>query len=66
MKRDPKAIVREYFDRLFNKKDLSVCDALLAPNYIDHDAGIPSDLHFHLKASIPPSVVWAVAWLVRW
>lgn len=34
-----KAIVREYFDRLLNKKDLSVCDELLAPNYIDHDAG---------------------------
>ena len=38
MKRDPKTIVREYFDRLLNKKDLSVCDELLAPNYIDHDA----------------------------
>ncbi len=34
-----KAIVREYFDRLLNKKDLSVCDELLAPNYVDHDAG---------------------------
>ena len=38
MEKDPKAIVREYFDRLLNKKDLSVCDELLAPNYIDHDA----------------------------
>lgn len=39
MERDPKTIVREYFDRLLNKKDLTVCDELLASNYIDHDAG---------------------------
>ena len=39
MQRDSKTIVREYFDRLLNKKDISVCDELLAPNYIDHDAG---------------------------
>ena len=34
-----KARVREYFDRLLNEKDLSVCDELLAPDYVDHDAG---------------------------
>jgi len=34
-----KHIVTEYFDRLLNQKDLSVCDDLLAPDYIDHDAG---------------------------
>ena len=33
-----KAIVQEYFRRLFTEKDLSVCDELLSPNYIDHDA----------------------------
>ncbi len=38
MQKDPKTIVRAYFDRLLNQKDLSVCDELLAPNYIDHDA----------------------------
>ena len=34
-----KSRVREYFHRLLNKKDLSVCDELLAPDYVDHDAG---------------------------
>jgi predicted SnoaL-like aldol condensation-catalyzing enzyme len=33
-----KALVREYFRRLLNEKDLSVCDELLSPDYIDHDA----------------------------
>lgn len=33
-----KGLVREYFQRLLNQKDLSVCDEMLAPNYIDHDA----------------------------
>jgi predicted SnoaL-like aldol condensation-catalyzing enzyme len=37
-----KAIVREYFHRLLNQKDLSVCDELLAQDYIDHDA--PADV----------------------
>jgi hypothetical protein len=38
MAHDPKEVVRTYFDRLLNQRDLSVCDELLAPNYIDHDA----------------------------
>lgn len=33
-----KAVVREYFQRLLNEKDLSVCDELLSSSYIDHDA----------------------------
>jgi predicted SnoaL-like aldol condensation-catalyzing enzyme len=33
-----KATVQAYFHRLFNLKDLSVCEALLATDYIDHDA----------------------------
>ena len=33
-----KSIAIEYFDRLLNKKDLSVCDELLSEDYIDHDA----------------------------
>ena len=33
-----KAVVREYFRRLFDERDLSVCDALLANDYLDHDA----------------------------
>ena len=36
---DPKQMVRSYFDRLLNQRDLGVCDELLAPAYIDHDAG---------------------------
>lgn len=32
-----KSIALEYFDRLLNKKDLSVCDELLSVDYIDHD-----------------------------
>jgi predicted enzyme related to lactoylglutathione lyase/predicted SnoaL-like aldol condensation-catalyzing enzyme len=35
---DPKAVVRDYFQRLLNERDLSVCDELLAPDYRDHDA----------------------------
>lgn len=35
---DGKVLVREYFERLFNKRDLSVCDELLASDYYDHDA----------------------------
>jgi ketosteroid isomerase-like protein len=34
----PLDVVREYFRRLFVERDLSVCEELLAPEYIDHDA----------------------------
>jgi lactoylglutathione lyase len=34
----PEAVVRRYFDRLLNQRDLAVCDDLLAPDYVDHDA----------------------------
>lgn len=30
--------VVQYFDRLLNEKDFSVCDEMLAPDYVDHDA----------------------------
>ena len=36
-----KSIIREYFHRLLNDRDVSVCDELLASDYVDHDA--PSD-----------------------
>jgi len=36
-----KSLVRQYFHRLMNEKDLSVCDEMLSTEYIDHDA--PSD-----------------------
>ena len=31
-------VVREYFHRLLNEKDLSACDELLSSDYRDHDA----------------------------
>jgi ketosteroid isomerase-like protein len=33
-----KAVVRAYFQRLLVDKDVSTCDELLAPEFIDHDA----------------------------
>jgi predicted SnoaL-like aldol condensation-catalyzing enzyme len=33
-----KALVHEYFQRLLNQKDLSVCDEMLSNDYVDHDA----------------------------
>lgn len=34
----PSEVARAYFHRLFEERDLSVCDELLAPDYVDHDA----------------------------
>jgi predicted SnoaL-like aldol condensation-catalyzing enzyme len=38
-----KTIVQHYFHQLLNQHDVSVCDELLAPEYVDHDApaGMP-------------------------
>jgi len=36
--RTPGDLVREYFQRLINNKDLRVCDEMLGEEYIDHDA----------------------------
>jgi predicted ester cyclase len=33
-----KDLVRRYFDTLINRRDVSICDELLAPGYVDHDA----------------------------
>jgi catechol 2,3-dioxygenase-like lactoylglutathione lyase family enzyme/ketosteroid isomerase-like protein len=35
---DPERIVRTYFHRLLVQRDLDVCNELLAPDYVDHDA----------------------------
>ncbi len=42
-----KALVRRYFQRLLNEKDLSACDEMLSADYVDHDAppGIPPGPH---------------------
>ncbi len=37
-RKSAKALVRRYFQRLLNEKDLSVCDEMLSSNYVDHDA----------------------------
>jgi predicted ester cyclase len=37
-KPSPAAQVRAYFQRLLNEKDQTVCDEMLASDYIDHDA----------------------------
>ena len=39
MEHEAKRVIGEYFDRLLNQRDLSVCDELLSPEYVDHDAG---------------------------
>ena len=33
-----KSLVREYLDRVINRRDLGACDELLAADYVDHDA----------------------------
>ena len=33
-----KALVRQYFQKLLNEKDLSACDVMLSADYVDHDA----------------------------
>lgn len=35
---DPETVVRTYLHRLLVQRDLSVCDEMLADNYVDHDA----------------------------
>ncbi len=35
---DPEEVVRRYFTRLFLERDVTVCDELLAADYVDHDA----------------------------
>ncbi len=34
---DIKTLVSAFFERLFNQKDLDVCEVVLSPHYIDHD-----------------------------
>jgi predicted SnoaL-like aldol condensation-catalyzing enzyme len=33
-----KDLVCQYFHRLLNEKDIAVCDEVLSPAYVDHDA----------------------------
>ena len=51
-----KAIVREAFDTLFNKKDFAAAERFWADDYIQHSAHIPPgrDGLFGLVKSAPP------------
>jgi steroid delta-isomerase-like uncharacterized protein len=40
-----KALVRRVLEEMFNKGNLDVADALLAPHYVDHDPAMPEDIH---------------------
>ncbi len=35
---DPKTTLCDFFDLVINHKDISVCDRLIAEDYVDHDA----------------------------
>jgi ketosteroid isomerase-like protein len=36
-----KNLVQRYFEALINRKDLSICDEMLAPSYVDHADSYP-------------------------
>ena len=57
MGKDAKQTICEYFDRLLNQRDLSVCDELLSPRYLDHDAGPQAEL------GPAPTKVWVAGFL---
>jgi predicted SnoaL-like aldol condensation-catalyzing enzyme len=53
-----KAIVREAFDTLFNKRDYAAAEKFWAPEYIQHSAHIPPgrDGLFNLVKSLPSTL----------
>jgi predicted SnoaL-like aldol condensation-catalyzing enzyme len=53
-----KAIIREAFDTLFNKRDYAAAERFWSPNYIQHSAHIPPgrDGLFNLIRSAPPEL----------
>ena len=53
-----KALVREAFDTLFNKRDYVAVERFWSPNYIQHSAHIEPgrDGLFNLIKSIPPTL----------
>ena len=40
-----KALARSVLEEMFNKGNLDVADELLAPDYVNHDAAMPEDIH---------------------
>ncbi|MFE2971764.1 hypothetical protein ACFXKC_50975 [Streptomyces sp. NPDC059340] len=50
-----KAIVREAFDALFNKRDYAAAERFWSPDYVQHSAHIPSgrEWPFDLVKSLP-------------
>ena len=53
-----KAIVREAFDTLFNKRDYAAAERFWSPNYIQHSAHIEPGREglFNLVKAAPPSL----------
>jgi predicted SnoaL-like aldol condensation-catalyzing enzyme len=53
-----KAIVREAFETLFNKRDYAAAEAFWSPEYIQHSAHIPPGRHglFELVRSLPATL----------
>src|SRR5260370_7271582 len=53
-----KAIVREAFETLFNRRDYMAAERFWSPDYIQHSAHIPPgrDGLFNLIRSIPPTL----------
>ncbi len=53
-----KAIVREAFETLFNRRDYVAAERFWSPNYIQHSAHIPPGREglFNLIRSIPPTL----------
>lgn len=41
MSAENKAVVRRYFDEIWNKRNTAVIDELFAPNYVNHDPSGP-------------------------
>ena len=44
MSEENKALVRRVIEELFNKGNLDLADELIAPDYVDHDTGLPEDV----------------------
>jgi len=44
MTEDPKTVIREAFEAVWNRTDLSFVDQVFAPDYVGHVAGAPRDI----------------------
>jgi predicted ester cyclase len=44
MAQDQKAVIRQVFDKVWNKSDFSLIDRVYGPDYVAHVAGAPRDV----------------------